>query len=349
MESPEKSLDDIIHGFEKVNEKNVDTFHALYASTLESAYYAARADPVKNQDYYEQLDQLVGLLTDLEEHHPFKLPSRNKVLGKRQPSFWESVHATRERLRVIETLRQALGTSCEAVIIGGSMSYGPFYNVRNNIDGLDGSDVDMIAVSDEKEFDDPERWRLPGVVGFSDRVRTFVSLRRKQQANLISQRFNLDGIGVSLHVFPKEEFHDLVAGHRVQADFEGTADVDTSILDYKAAPFERHHSRQRNFSGQDYLHELGQQEPVPGGFVTRFPKYVIRNSELFPGIFHNLLSPKFEVYWDSSGEVTGMVKEFERLIRKRFEKESKANTASRFLASHIRFELFSPIVIERYS
>ncbi|MDP4000048.1 MAG: hypothetical protein Q8Q11_01295 [bacterium] len=347
--NPEESFEKIVDWAEKADEENNAVIHAQCASILESVYYEAHGSPTKNRGYYLQVDGLVEFLKGLEERHPFRLPNRKEVLGKRQPSFLESVLATQERLRVIETLRETLSASCEAVIVGGSMSYGPFYNIRKNIDGLGGSDVDIIAVSDGKGFDDPERWKLPGVAGFSDRVRTFALLFRNQRANLISQRFDIDGIGVSLHVFPKEEFRDIMAGQRIKADFEDTVDVDAPVLDYKAAPFERHYSRQRNFSGQDYFRELGPQESVPGGFVTKFSKYSIRNSELFPGIFQSLISPKFEVYWDSSGDVTDMVKEFECLMRQRFERESKVNPAARFLASHIRFELFSPLVIERCS
>ena len=75
----------------------------------------------------------------------------NKQLYKRQPALIETIKGTLIRLDKLETIENVFKDHVKSIIIGGSMSYGPFYNIRENLDSTGSSDIDLIfVVSDDQ-------------------------------------------------------------------------------------------------------------------------------------------------------------------------------------------------------
>ena len=72
-------------------------------------------------------------------------PNKRNVEGRRSPGFAESTIETTRRLRDIRLLEEALSKTTVGAVVGGSMSYGKFINVKG---GDDASDIDLLIVID---------------------------------------------------------------------------------------------------------------------------------------------------------------------------------------------------------
>jgi len=100
------------------------------AALCERAYYTAAYGKTNNVrlNFERQLKEIIKF-TSL----PKFLSCLGLVIcGKRQPSFIESVIPTLERFRVMERLPEVFGIGIDLIIIGGSMSYIPFFGIREN-------------------------------------------------------------------------------------------------------------------------------------------------------------------------------------------------------------------------
>ncbi|HMB65913.1 MAG TPA: hypothetical protein VKO42_03470, partial [Patescibacteria group bacterium] len=72
--------------------------------------------------------------------------------GKRIPGLAECCRATLIRLEALQDLSDQLG-NIEGMIVGGSVSYGRFYNIRDSQE--DSSDIDVILVANNEREIEP--------------------------------------------------------------------------------------------------------------------------------------------------------------------------------------------------
>lgn len=74
----------------------------------------------------------------------------NQGHSENLPELPGAIEATLERLEKLEKVQTAwFKSGASAISIGGSMSYGPFYNIKKNTPDKGGSDIDVVVVVDD--------------------------------------------------------------------------------------------------------------------------------------------------------------------------------------------------------
>ena len=134
------SIDRIIHRDRKLP---LSLARACVAKLLDEAYNRSSVgSEAFINTVHNSFAAIGGIPDDLNSFELINLP------GKRQPSLMESLEATPQRYELLNQIRANLGMTA---FYGGSMAYGPFYNVRG---GADASDLDVVVVFDEESTDD---------------------------------------------------------------------------------------------------------------------------------------------------------------------------------------------------
>ncbi len=318
-------------------------------------YWLARRSP-------NSLKTLRGLSTTLSSLSPMFPALRQQgetVIGKQQPSILESVDETIKRLQFLQRYTRALPENIVSCISGGSMSYGRFYNVRG---GEDSSDLDLILVYDHKQR---ERLTasaiLPDGLGFDpedkrileERIRVFFELLDTKQAQVLSQKSFVakEGFWVSMHIMGRDVFNETVV-YNPARDVKQGSDTDARVLDYKPAPFKHQYMRQRDFQGEEHVFSADETPVVQGvrtqEVISRIPSHAIVRGNYVPGMYQNLLSPRFEAEPFTSHTVLAAVTMYWGLMTDLAQEAKKQNNDASILQSHIRYPIFSPKLIEYY-
>lgn len=319
---------------------------ASFAKVLEHTYHLYRQNDRGAVDFAQDLNSLLRdnplpeFLTEPE--------SGNLLPGKRQPSLQESIEATLDRYHFIEQLPAAFGEKADGIIIGGSMSYGPFFNVRS---GEDSSDIDAIVVMDESflESDDWQGFNDAAILTeeekqlFLERKEIFKAMHEKGEADILSQRFTArDGdFNMSTHFFPLSTF-EAVHASGLARDLRANRDTVAELRDYKPALFERDKADHQGFDGSSVDYILPPQEEVENGFIATIPAYVVNNEQFYPGLYQCLSLPESLVAYDRSGETSRITNEFDELVANRLEEEKILNPASILLNAYPRRIILAP-------
>lgn len=282
------------------------------------------------------------------------------ALDKRQPSFLECTEATLERYQVLEKIEQAFIPPIEGIIVGGSMSYGPFYNIRKNLDNTGSSDIDVIMIMSSENFSIDENslaasglFYPEDITLFLERIPNFKKLYERGEAEIMSQKFRIinTDFDVSLHFFTKRSFAKML-GPTVEDNITEHPDEIFTIKDYKAKPFTHPICLQRGFDNSPHRYEVPTQTPTEdGGVITLLPNYATAGGKFYPGIYQNLVSPRFKVFADTTGETTAVTKNFKEIMSRQLERERQkfADEPKSLLQSHIRFAIFPPELSRRTS
>jgi hypothetical protein len=317
---------------------------------LEQAYHLSRQSGMAAGDFGEKV---ANAMREAGRMPDFLAANTRVVAGKRQPAFLESIEATIERLALAERLPEVFGKSVQGIIVGGSLSYGPFYNVRKNIDITGGSDIDVICIIAERDgvpaqvaLVDGSDFALTDSDFFAERARHFNELRREGKADVLSQRFQVASkdFTMSVHFFPAEFFSEM-NNEQISADLARNEDVVFAVRDYKAKPFEHGTCIQQSFDGENYPYIVPNQKETERGIIARLPGYIIQGGRFYPGLYQNLISPEFAVFDDATGYTSAMVGRFQRLMLERMRQEKEIRPSSSTTKSHIRNRVFAP---ERY-
>lgn len=279
------------------------------------------------------------------------------ILGKQQPSLLESTDATLKRLNFLYRYVRNLIDPYVSVVTGGSMSYGRFYNVR---EGDEPSDIDMIVVfNDGEETNLQAKSILPSNFGFNDddvlilqeRMRVFASLLKEGKADALSHTAILKSLGfsVSMHILPSSVFENMMV-YDPHQDLRMGKDIKRSILDYKPNPFKHPTVRLNDFNGEQ-LHFSVNEEPVHNGtadneVISQIPAHAIVKGSFVPGLYQNLLSPRFEMEAFSSRQCVAAATLFWSSMKKLESYYRQTNPDASALKSHIRYELFNPVMLK---
>ncbi len=296
-------------------------------------------------------DFQVLLLEFFEEIHDtlpnYLFDSSDVRLNKRQPSFMESVKATLDRLLKIDIIKEALKNVVDGIIVGGSMSYGPFFNVRSALDNTGSSDIDMMVIVDNDNIvllaDKLEAAGLfakDEMANFKTRIMHAIELVKQGKIDIFSHKFNIPGADydISIHFMTYPMFKLMLTVP------ESNEDTVVTLKDYKARPFPHKACVQQNFYGQKYKYIVPEQEPIEDGVIVKLPAYIIDNGKFHPGIYHNIISPRFEVSLDKEGKIMPIVEDFKKGVKQRLKREGgDGGTLSR---SHMRNAIFSPLARE---
>jgi hypothetical protein len=297
-----------------------------------------------------------GMFSVLQDSFPGLTLQGGVKLDKQQPSLLESTEATIKRMDFLYRYVNRLQDPCISVISGGSMSYGRFYNVR---EGMDPSDLDLIVVYNEgQEGNLDAKQIMPEELGFApdesrllqDRLGLFLELNKEGRADVLSHKADVpsEGFGVSMHLMPADTFEKMIVIDP-HVDLRIGTDVVKRVKDYKPSSFKHQHVRLQNFHGEPQFFCVDEERVVNGvtdaEVITNIPAHAIVNGSFVPGLYHNLLSPRYEMEAFSARECVAAATLFWNLMR-RLEKEyRKTDPSATALKSHIRYDIFNPELI----
>lgn len=274
------------------------------------------------------------------------------INGKQQPSLIEAIEETVVRLKFLSLFVQNLPNSVLSCISGGSMSYGRFFNIRG---GENSSDLDLILVFENGNFGNLHADQiLSPDLGFaedeirllSERLRVFTQLEKQGQADVLSQKARVvnQGFDVSMHLMNRGVFAESTL-FGVVHDAKTGQDVEKRLLDYKPQPFKHRAMRQRDFYGNEHLFEADEASVIGGvteqEVISRIPAYGISQGKFVPGMYHNLVSPRFEYEPFTSPLVSSVVTMYWSFMRDLEKQYRQKNPTASVLKSHIRYDLFS--------
>lgn len=318
---------------------------------VEKAYYLERSNTkMRAEEFGAEVAMVLRSIPSV----PDVLEKAGEIIGgKRQPSFIESMELTIDHLKFVERLPETFGSAVDAMIVGGSLNYGPFFNIRANIDASGSSDIDVLFITGSG-FTNPEVWSsfieselfdTQDKNIFLERKRIFERLRFSE-ADVFSHKFLAPGqdFVISAHFFSPELFERMNGGE-LKEHLSSRADAVIAMRDYKPKKFEYSECAQRTFDGSIYTYRVPPQEAVEGGYIARLPAYIISNSSFFPGLYQNLISPEFSVFYDGSGKTTGVVREFQQIVLQEIEHMKERSPFAALSLSHFRREVLAP---ERY-
>jgi hypothetical protein len=295
---------------------------------------------------------------------------------RRRPRPFEAAVETSRRLIDVNNVRHELANCQSGAILGGSVSYGRFYNVTGAAPefGLRSSDTDLLLVL--REYDQlPEiAARLGAVRGvdsasldlLKSRAKTFPMVRSKDAPCIFSHKLKfwtttpdpvLSGTDIpsqysmSLHVFSLSDF-DFVTLKDIPIlePSTGSSTFDRVLHDYRdsTSPVGAYH----NLSFSNIAMGTNPLDPseVEGGFVAKVQVCLIRDDRFCPGLHQNLILPQFEKRWESESVrlylrlLTFRWKILERL---RTERTKRPFEEQRLSLSHVRYFVFSPHITRR--
>ncbi|KKS41654.1 MAG: hypothetical protein UV61_C0006G0006 [Candidatus Gottesmanbacteria bacterium GW2011_GWB1_43_11] len=295
----------------------------------------------------------------MEEDFPEPLKKNGHTLfGKLQPSLGEAIRETAKRLLFFEKLVKNLPPSVTGVILGGSISYGPFYNIRGEPDP---SDLDIFFIVAQEFFQEDHGQHLIGedkgfcrsaCDDFALRSRVFQKLCAEGKADMISLKSSIDDYLASIKIFPKGTFireFDTELGDIIFGDKDAVA----IVRDYKQGPYSSTYLNMV-FPRYNFLHEpcefrLTEEYPQEGGAIVNLPATIISNGHLYTGQHHNHIIPNFNVEYDADGSITASIDHFKKHLKQRFEIERKRAldpNQLKFINCSDRMFLFSPQMIE---
>jgi hypothetical protein len=284
--------------------------------------------------------------------------------ARRRPCPVEAVVETARRLRDLNTIEHTLRSAVMGAILGGSVSYGRFYNVMGATDGKS-SDIDMLLVLENWEslpalaaaaealpganLSDIERLQtrastfsaeiapgLPRVV-FSAKVDLWQNV-----SDRITEPFDVDGrYALSMHVVTRDVFGDLILERapRIATETLGESQL---IHDFRESqPARQDH--QRSFGGENLRLDL-HTDVAGSSFLRESHIYVIDDEESYhPGMFQNLILPQFDCRWGPTG-FRRAVEAFrwKMVERLRYERKVRPHEFLRLSLAHTRSEVFAP-------
>jgi hypothetical protein len=288
----------------------------------------------------------------------------------RRPSPFEAAIETTRRIIDINGLRGLLAEAPTSCILGGSLSYGRFFNTRGSIERPDSSDIDLLLVV--PNFDVlPSIARalvkLPGVdqdsvQSFTARIEPLLNLLSEHDHCIFGHKFRMwettpDPYLATYQIsgFYKINIHTLTSK---TLNYLILRDLPVLEPDAAAFPLRVHEFRddparptaiQRGFSGQEISIPVAC-ETIQGGFLAEVSLADIVEGRFYPGVHLNLILPQFEVRWESPEMLLRLPllglrwKLLERLTEERRLRPFEHQTMS---SSHTRHAIFAPHVRRR--
>lgn len=298
----------------------------------------------------------------LEDYHAY----RARAGGKRRPRPFEAAVETVRRITDLNQLRDRLEQLPTSGILGGSVSYGRFYNTAGS--GRERpSDIDLLLVMpsyddlprvaealSELDFINPK-----GLASFRERIGYFREAGAEHERCAFQQKLTLwpprSDVGptyyglpgfysLALHALDLEDFHylalrDIHALHdgfcRTLAEYRGDQPAEENEL--------------RSFAGTR-RHVRSESAYVPGGVVATTRLCEVAGGRFYPGVHMNLLLPQMEVRWESSRtrvRLTLLGLRWKLLARLAEERRLRSHEIQRLSLSHTRHAAFAPHVTRR--
>ncbi|TLH59718.1 hypothetical protein C1S80_19760 [Mycolicibacterium aubagnense] len=333
------------------------------------AFSSARTDLLGHDDYKRALyhDEI---FVDRYPYGPADELNAKNI--RRRPTPIEAAIETARRQRDLRRLLDVLKPTqlCNGIILGGSLSYGRFFNVLGaRYDKA--SDIDLMIVLDEysqlTDLGDALRsisFVSPASIDlFLNRANEFNSdqVASMQEFVVFSAKLTcwkeigdttLDGLGVSseysisLHIVTDRVFDEIVFRNVAKISLD-TVGRGHSIYDFRETSPTRE-DYQRSFSGQSATLALDS-EQIGESFLRATRAFHIdgETDSLYPGMFQNTILPAFDLQPQSSLDLRRKVDAFrwKMVDRLRYEKNKRPDEHLRLGLCHTRSEVFSPHMI----
>jgi hypothetical protein len=285
------------------------------------------------------------------------------------PSLFETVVETSRRHRDVRRLAQILAGTSTSGVLCGSMSYGPFYNVRGHREERSASDLDLIIVIDNAaqmdgiadrvfaldgvDHDSIEQLRTRAAVfvdQFDDEPTTFshkVRLWRTKTDEWLADTALRGDYVVSLHVLTRRVLGYLLVESSTELT-RASAGRLRNVRDYRDTETQRS-DLPRTFAGREHP-VASLVEKVEAGWLRRATAYLFDETDSYcPGFLQTILLPEPNVLWDDLG-VRAAIATFVRKLRDRcrLERGRNPNVLLRPSLAHIRRDVFAPHVVRRF-
>lgn len=304
--------------------QNRELYIAGIANSIDAAWMQAKSIGVQKK-FLEKIDRVVentksGLLPNA------LLAPRKTVQSRRQPGLIEAISETTKRLRFVENLKDSLPESVVGLVIGGSVSYGRFFNVRGEPDP---SDLDILMVVRDDFFRNGDG---EGIVNtdngfdpatsliFSDRLKIFMGLFEENKAQMMSIKSPVDGYLASIKVIPEKTFqYEFVTVPENVG--QGTNDALYVVNDYKQGLYPSNAFTQYNFSHEPFVFSTEDEYETEMGAITPVPCAIVKNGRFYTGQHQNHVIPRFEVELDRDGSINEAVLSFKKYLFSRLEFE----------------------------
>lgn len=296
--------------------------------------------------------------------HPNKEDSegcKKDLKKRRSPGFAEATLETIRRLRDMREIENALSRYSVGAIVGGSMSYGKFLNVKG---GEDASDLDVLLVVDswndvpdvllklkdlpftyDKDVDYTIKrvrsmlsgWKGEDKIVFSGKIHFW-----RGQVDPMLKLFDLDvspEYQLSLHCMSREGV-DIMLLKKIRDIVETDDLISEQFLDYREKRPKRQ-DFQRAFTGES----LGIDIPFRKhdvSYIRHTSSFVVENGHFYPGMLQGLVLPAFDIMWGDS-KFRRLVASFRwKLIeRLRYEKNAFPDNTLRLSFAHTRSDVFA--------
>jgi predicted nucleotidyltransferase len=322
-------------------------FKAQAARLLEQAYFngyiaSGMSASAMKADLYSLLSEGVRI--------PSFFYDRSDTIGlpgKPQPSFEESISATFSRLEIMEKIKDIFKDSVEAIFAGGSMAYGPFFNIRG---GLGGSDIDLIVVVDDNNF------FKKGVLQKNSQSRLLLRKDRElfEYYGLKFRKLQIDGLAdtfshrfdtidrdfdISVHFIPRPFFVELYVA-QLTKDLFSDQDITFIVRDFRGKPFEYLRHDRSALDGSIHSFDV-LSRMYEDGFLVNLPGYFIDHEKWYQGNYHQVTQPQVVTLYDRSN-CEAILAEHYGMMQERLAQERLKFEHVDFLNAHVRAPIFAP-------
>lgn len=288
---------------------------------------------------------------------------------RRRPKPFEATVETARRLNDLNVVRDALIDLPTSGILGGSVSYGRFFNVCGGLFDHP-SDTDLVLIVPDYELLENVadalqsvrglngeslrelqrridthaqlRWKA-GRCGFSHKLRFWVDQRHTSLISALPSEYR-----VSLHVLSLDDFEYISLANLAVLEAGSSGQLSRDILDYRDTAPQRE-DNQRAFTGEDIRIPL-KADAVEFGYLAHVRVCHIERDRYFPGLHQNLILPQFEARWESPQTrlylklLSFRWKLLERLAH---ERTVRPFEHQRLSLAHTRVSVFAPHVERR--
>jgi hypothetical protein len=296
---------------------------------------------------------------------------------RRRPRPFEAAVETCRRLKDLNNVRHALSNLQCGAILGGSVSYGRFYNITGSSPefGSKASDTDLLVILKDYEQLESVAEGLSSISYldrdsvdfFRRRAQIFPKIKHEQNGpcifshKLVVNDADTDpilqgtdipsGYNLSLHVFSFADFDYLTLRDIAILEPPTSSDaLDRTLHDYRDTASPKGAYRSRSFAGTFLgTHSLDPIK-VDSGFVANVQVCLIKDGRFCPGLHQNLISPQFEMRWESESVrlyLRMLTFRWKILERLRIEKTMRPFEEQSLSLSHVRYFVFSPHITRR--
>lgn len=331
-----------------INHSNQRIIYGWIAALCERAYYICahgRSIHVRLK-FKEKLKEVIDFFSK------FNFLNYTGIIacGKRQPSFFEAFLPTFERFEVMERMPVIFDKTIDSIIVGGSMSYVPFFGIRHNRNG-DFSDIDTLIVINDKFFSESswekflnnDLFPLTEKRIFINRIKVFKELLDKNLVDVFSQRFSIidKPFTISNHFITYSTFKRMVDTD-LEKSLANKEDINYIMRDFRVDPFYHPCHARHTFDGERFESKINCHEVSGGGFIADMPGYIIHNGKFYPGVYQTIISPAFLVFYDNTSETRGLVNKFENIIYREVANVRKNFPSATYAKAHNRYDIFPP-------